>query len=119
MAGANSVIDRIPAREGFTRRIVSEAEYHEMKDRGWEPPTTSDGKEFQHTFNDRAAGKQFVMELPNEKMSSYQREYQGGRLTEMQQESLLGSRKDKEGGETVTVENRQVPRQANIRRKGA
>ncbi len=110
------VIDRIPRREGFVRRIVSEDEFHEMRERGWEPPTTSDGKHFQKKFTDRVAGQQFVVEMPVEKYPEYQHEYMGGKITEMQKKALLGKRDGKEGGEELVVENRLLPKEAGIRR---
>jgi hypothetical protein len=116
MEAPNGVIERIPQRPDFVRRIVSEDEYHEMRDRGWEPPTTTDGKHFEKTFNDRVAGKQFVVELPAEKYADYQRDHMGGRLTEMQHRAIVGEKNDN-GKKVVEIDNRELPREATIRRK--
>jgi hypothetical protein len=118
MGGPNNIIDRIPQRGEFERRIVSEAEFDHYRENGWERVKTGDKEKFKESFNDPVAGKQFVMEIPKEDYKTFAHEHQGGRLTEMQQKAMVGTRKDQEGGEeTVSIENRLLPAQAGIRRK--
>src|SRR3972149_3423658 len=116
MGGPNNIIDRIPQRGEFERRIVSEAEFDHYRENGWERVKASDGQKFKESFTDPVAGKQFVVEIPKEDYKTFAHEHMGGRLTEMQQKAMVGTRKDQEGGEeTVSIENRLLPAQAGIR----
>lgn len=114
----NGLIERIPQRGDFVRRVVGEAEFDHYRENGWERAKVGDGQNFKESFTDPVAGKQFVMEMPAEKYPQFQHDHQGGRITEMQKKSLVGKRKSEEGGEEVTIENRRLlPPEASVRRK--
>jgi hypothetical protein len=119
MAGpANGVLEGIPGRPGFQRAVFYEDEFEAKREQGWERAKGTDGgKKFKESFTDPVRGKGFVMEMPVEEHKRYLHEHCGGRITDLQRKALLGKRDDKTGGEAVTIEDGELPPQANLRRE--
>lgn len=118
--GPKGLIESVPERPEFVRRVVSEREFDYYESHGWARVKASDGDRFKETFTDPAAGRQFAMEIPTEDYQKFSYQCQGGQENEKIRESLNRVVKDKEHGlpgeERVTVEERRLPPQARVRR---
>ena len=118
MSGPRDLIGRMPEREGFERRVVSEAEFDHYESNDWVRVKRAENDRFKDSFTDPVAGKQFLMEMPKEKFKEFFDEHMGGKITRLQREALVGSRRNRDGGkQEVTIEERELPPQARVRRK--
>lgn len=112
-----------PTRGGFVRRRVREDEMDHILDAGWARVENKEGDKFKATLSDAVGnggspGRLFLVEIPEEDYHKYQYNHQGGRLNELQNASLKGSKNfdDKEkGGEKVSTQEG-LPPQAKLRR---
>lgn len=114
------LIEQVPGRPEYVRRVVSEKDFDHYESNGWQRVKHGEGDRFKESFTDSVAGKQFAMEIPQEEYGRFAYEHMGGRLNDLQKQALNRSKKDSDHGlpgeERVTVEERQIPPQARIRR---
>lgn len=114
----NNLIERIPGRPGFVRRVVRADEMDHMLETGWDKVKAAKDDRYKDNFSDQVADKLYAVEIPEEDYKQYARDYMGGLQNEKIMANINRFKKDAEGGEESMVQEKNLPPQAFLKRKG-